>query len=62
MELRDVGSGRDRDARFRLVASLQIVLRQPLSDLAGSDANHRVFIGVVARVPLKHGDAQTPFS
>jgi hypothetical protein len=57
MELRDVGSGRNRNARFPLVASVQVVLRQSLSDLPGSDGNDRVLVGFVARIAIEYSDA-----
>jgi hypothetical protein len=57
MELRDVGSGRNRNARFPLVASVLVVLRQSLSDLPGRDANDRVLVGFVVRIAIEYSDA-----
>jgi hypothetical protein len=39
------------------VASVQVVLRQSLSDLPGRDANDRVLVGVVAQIAIEYGDA-----
>jgi hypothetical protein len=61
MKFRNIRSGRDSDSRLQLVARFQVILRQSLPDFPGRDANHRILITVIAGIPVKYGDTQTPF-
>ena len=38
-----------------------VVLSDPLADLTGGDADHRIQVGVVSRIPAEHFNAQGSF-
>ena len=61
MELRDVGTGRERDAKFGLVAGILVVLRNALADLCRGYANNGIGGGVIVGTASENLDAQSPF-
>lgn len=58
MNFRNIGSGRHTDPKLFRTAGLQIVLREPLADLAGCASDHWILISIVLRVSLEYFDSQ----
>ena len=57
MHFRYVGSGGQGETKF-VRPRFQVVLGEPLSDLAGSASNDGILIGIVVRFPLEDVHAQ----
>jgi hypothetical protein len=61
MDFRTVRAWRQADPNLVPMPRLQVVLRQPLANLARRAANHRVLVGVVIGVAPKNLDSQRTF-
>jgi hypothetical protein len=58
MSLRYIRSGRQAKSKFA-VSRLQIILREPLSDLAGCTTDNGILIGIVVGFPIENIDAES---
>ncbi len=61
MKLRDVGAQRDIDPHVVDIGMFVVILCKFFPDLARRNANSRIGIRIVARIPSKDLDAQTAF-
>ena len=58
VDFRNIGPGRHTDPKLFRAARLQVVLRQPLADLAGRASDHWILISIVLRVSFEYFDSQ----
>lgn len=60
VNLRNIGPGVHIDPKLLGAAGLQVILREPLANLAGGASNHWVLIRIVLRVSLEYFNSQNP--
>ena len=58
VNFRNIGPGRHTDPKLFRTAGLEVVLREPLADLAGGASDHWILISIVQRVSFEYFDSQ----